>query len=44
MRYTIDQKLLENMLNYLADRPYKDVAQLLAEVQKDIKKEDSDGS
>lgn len=37
MRYSIEQKTLENLLNYVITKPYNEVAQLIAEVQKDIK-------
>ena len=42
MRYTIDQKILESLLNVLSEQPYKQVAQLIAQVQQDIKPEVQD--
>lgn len=37
MRFSIDKTLLEQMLNYLATKPYNEVAQLISSVQQDIK-------
>ena len=36
-RFSIDQKVLEDMLNYVIEQPYREVAQLIANVQRDIK-------
>ena len=36
-RFSIDQKVLEDMLNYVIAQPYREVAQLIANVQRDIK-------
>ena len=37
MRFSIDQKVLEKLVNYVAIKPYNEVAQIIAEVQRDIK-------
>ena len=36
MRFSIDKTLLELVINYLATRPYNEVAQLISTIQKDI--------
>ena len=36
-RFSIDQKVLEDMLNYVIEKPYREVAQLIANVQRDVK-------
>lgn len=35
MRFSIDQKMIDKILGYLVDRPYKEVFRLIAEIQKD---------
>lgn len=37
MRISIDQQVLENVLGYMVNQPYKEVAPLLAAVQQDVK-------
>ena len=37
MRFTIDKTLLEQMLNYMATKPYSEVAKMIANVHQDIK-------
>ena len=37
MRFTIDKTLLEQMLNYLATKPYNEVVQMITSIQQDIK-------
>jgi len=36
MRFSIDKTLLEQVINYLATRPYNEVAQLISAIQKDV--------
>ena len=36
-RLSIDQKVLEAILNNIAERPYKEVAPIFAAVQRDVK-------
>lgn len=44
MRFSIEQKLLKNIINYLATKPYNEVQTLIASIQQDIKqiKEEKD--
>lgn len=37
MRISIEKNLAENVLNYLASRPYSEVWQLIGAMQQDIK-------
>jgi len=37
MRFTIDKTILEQLLNYLVTKPYSEVAQMIANIQQDIK-------
>lgn len=37
MRFSLDQKLLEQVINYLAARPYQEVQGLITAIQQDIK-------
>lgn len=37
MRYSIEQKVLEKLMGYVAQGSYATTAELIAEVQKDVK-------
>ncbi len=37
MRVSISGETMENILNYLAEQPFKDVIKLWNEIQKDLK-------
>lgn len=37
MKFTIDQSTIEKIVTYLAGQPYREVAALIAEVQRDVK-------
>ena len=37
MRFSIEQKILEEILNYMAEKPFNEVARLILEAQKDVK-------
>jgi hypothetical protein len=36
-RFSIDQKVMEAAINYIASKPYKEVAQLIATINRDIR-------
>lgn len=44
MRFSLDQKLLEQVINHLAGRPYQEVQGLIAAIQQDIKPVSEDES
>jgi hypothetical protein len=37
MRHSVDTKLLQEVLNYLANRPYTEVSNLISKLQADVK-------
>lgn len=37
MKFEINQVVLEKVVNYLATQPYREVAQLIAEINQNIK-------
>ena len=37
MKFEINQEVLEKVVNYLVNRPYAEVAQLIAEINQNIK-------
>lgn len=37
MRFSIEQKVLESLINYVITKPYNEVAQIVAQAQADIK-------
>lgn len=37
MKFTINQSTIEKIVTYLAGQPYREVAALIAEVQRDVK-------
>lgn len=37
MRFSIEQKVLEKLLSFVATKPYSEVAKIIQEVQNDIK-------
>lgn len=37
MRHSIKSEILQTVLNYLASRPYAEVAKLVADIQGDVK-------
>ena len=37
MRVSIEDKVLEKVLNYIATKPFNEVAKLIQEVQQDLK-------
>lgn len=37
MRVSLEDKTLEKMLNYIATKPFNEVAKLIQEVQQDVK-------
>ena len=39
MRFTVDQAVLQNVLNYLAERPFKETQGLISALQKDVRQD-----
>ena len=37
MKFTINQSTIEKVITYLAGQPYREVAALIAEIQRDVK-------
>jgi hypothetical protein len=37
MRFSIEQRILQQVIDYLVKKPYSEVAGLVAEIQKDVK-------
>lgn len=37
MRYSIEKEILEKVLNYVATKPFSEVASMIMEVQKDVR-------
>jgi hypothetical protein len=37
MRFSIEQRILQQVIDYLVKKPYSEVAGLVAEIQKDTK-------
>ena len=37
MRFSLDKKLIESLINYLATKPYSEVNSLIMAIQNDIK-------
>jgi len=37
MRFSIEQTVLEKIVNYLAGKPYIEVSQIMSEIQQDVK-------
>ena len=37
MKFTISQSTVEKVVTYLAGQPYREVAALIAEIQRDVK-------
>jgi len=37
MKFTISQSTLEKIINYLTSQPYREVAAIIAEIQRDVK-------
>ena len=37
MKFTINQSTIEKVVTYLAGQPYREVAALIAEIQRDVK-------